>query len=205
LVDLGANETTQANAGKQITASEIPQCRKHNPINHRRSVMRKTMQRAGTLAILTVGLVLSANATAAGPQEKKAAKNSTAASGDVLTSLHQAKTLLDTAIHDYDGHRAKAVEELHHALHELSPHHHNKGAKGTGATATATKEAEKVANKEAPKGTTPGETQAQSDMQLKQALQILGGLNGQIPAAHPKASEHLRNAVSELNVALKIK
>jgi hypothetical protein len=153
------------------------------------------------MAILMVGLLLSANADAK-PQEKKAAKNSTTASGDVLTSLHEAKTLLDTAIHDYDGHRAKATEEIHHAIHELSPHH--KSGKGTGTAAT-TKTAEKVANNGAAKGTTPGETQAQSDKQLKQALQILSGLDGQIPAANGKASQHLRNAVSELNVALKIK
>jgi hypothetical protein len=167
--------------------------------------MRKSILQASVLAVLTGGLVMTPIAAASAPPAGTAKSNSgkssttTGASADVLTALHQAKTLLDTAVHDYDGHRAKAVGEIHHAIHELTPHGH----KGTKANAVAT--AEKVAEKQAPKTTTPGENQAQSDMQLKQALQILGELNGKIPSTHTKAAGHLQTAVEELNVALKIK
>jgi hypothetical protein len=169
--------------------------------------MRKIILQASVLAVLTAGLIVTPTAVASAPPAGTAKSNSgknttpatTGANTEVLTALHQAKTLLDTAIHDYDGHRGKAVGEIHHAIHELTPHGH----KGTKANAVAT--TEKVAEKQAPKTTTPGENQAQSDMQLKQALQILSELNGKIPSTHTKAAGHLQTAVEELNVALKIK
>jgi hypothetical protein len=148
---------------------------------------------ASAIAVLGLGLILApAAAKAPAKSPPKAAAKSTTATGNanVVATLHQAKTLLDTAIHDYDGHRAKAVQEIHHAIKELAPHTlHKKGAA--------------PAVKNANPGATPGETQEQSDKQLKQALQLLSSLNGQV--SHAKASTHLQNAVGELNVALKIK
>jgi hypothetical protein len=144
------------------------------------------------VAALSVGL-FAVPASAANPPATKAAKATTTTSS-TLTALHQAKTLLDTAIHDYDGHRAKAVEEVHHAIKELSPHHNGVGHKGakTAAAATGAKQT-----------TTPGETQQQSDAQLKQALEILSGLHQN--QGNAKVGTHLTNAITELNTALKIK
>ena len=51
-----------------------------------------------------------------------------------LVNLHAAKTLLEKADHDYDGHRAKAVQQINHAIEELHPHHAN--AATTGKTTT---------------------------------------------------------------------
>lgn len=152
--------------------------------------MRNIKWQVATVAVLALGLVLTPVANASFlPTKVKTAKPATPAQnhGELLTALHQAKTLLDTAIHDYDGHRAKAVGEVHHAIHELSQHH-----KGTAPKAAATAT------------TTPVETQAQSDMQLKQALQILSEVGGNIPKTH-KAVGHVQTAIEELNVALKIK
>lgn len=146
--------------------------------------MRKTMLQAGVLAVLGLALVVTP-ASAKFPPVKGASK--AANSSGTVTSLHEAKTLLDTAIHDYDGHRAKAVEEVRHALHELAPHH-----KGTA----------KAGAKGGQANTTPGENQAQSDTQLKQALKILSSL-GETPSA--KANGHIQTAITELNTALKIK
>jgi hypothetical protein len=106
---------------------------------------------------------------------------------EVVTALHNAKLLLDTAIHDYDGHRAAAVGEIKHAIEELDRH---LAKKVEGPTLT----------------TTPGETQAISDAQLKQAHEILTELSGHIPAKqHPKAVEHVGKAVEQLAIALKIR
>ena len=149
------------------------------------------------VASLAIGLMLTP-AQASPPVKPTPAKSSAAAANahaELVTALHQAKTLLETAIHDYDGHRAKAVGEIHHAIHELTPHHKH--------VANAEKAAEKPANGAAT--TTPGENQAQSDKQLKQALQILSGVGGQIPKHHAKAAGHITTAIEELNIALKIK
>src|ERR1700721_3053679 len=168
------------------------------------SSMRQNMWQIAIVSVLALGLVLTP-AVATPPVKAapaKAAANSSTTS-EVVTALHEANTLLDTAIHDYDGHRAKAVGEVHHAIHELSSHHHK-------STNGATTPAAKVAAKEAKPAngaatTTPGENQAQSDKQLKQALEILSGLSGSLPKNHAKASGHVQTAIEELNVALKIK
>jgi hypothetical protein len=157
------------------------------------------------MAILSVLALVVSPVLAAPPAKTTTGKAaaSTTNTGELVTTLHQAKTLLETAIHDYDGHRAKAVEEIHHAIHELTPHHHHKAANAaTGAAKPAARE-EKPANAAAT--TTPGENQAQSDMKLKQALQILSGLSGQFPKNHTKPAGHIQTAIEELNVALKIK
>jgi hypothetical protein len=156
------------------------------------------MWRAMVWAILAGGLAITP-VSAGGPTKANSGKASTATTGttsEVVTGLHQAKTLLDTAIHDYDGHRGKAVSELHHAIHELTPHTQHKAtgaAKGNAAKGNAAKGAKET--------TTPGENQAQSDAQLKQALQLLSGLE----VSNAKAATHIKNAIGELNVALKIK
>jgi hypothetical protein len=155
--------------------------------------MLRDMWRAMVWAILAGGLAITP-VSAGGPTKANSGKASTATNettSTTVTALHQAKTLLDTAIHDYDGHRGKAVSELHHAIHELTPHTQHK------ATGAAKGNAAK-GNKET---TTPGETQAQSDAQLKQALQLLSGLE----VSNAKAATHIKNAIGELNVALKIK
>lgn len=182
--------------------------------------MQLNVWRAAVWAVLAMGLAITPGYSAGAPPKTNSGHTSTPAANantnEVLTGLHQAKTLLETAIHDYDGHRAKAVEELHHAIHELTPHNHNnnnsgnKGHKtGANVAGAAKGNAANAAKGNAAGGakqtTTPGETQAQSDAQLKQALQLISGLSGQIPNTHPKAETHLKNAVGELNAALKIK
>lgn len=163
--------------------------------------MRITLWQATAVAALGLGLVIAPVAEANGPAKTATKKGAKGNASAALESLHQAKALLETAIHDYDGHRAKALEEVHHAIKELTPHVQGKGKGG----AAANKAANNAANAGNKLGTTPGETQAQSDKQLKQALEILASVNGQIPAQHTKATTHVGNAVGELNTALKIK
>ena len=160
--------------------------------------MRLNLLRAMILAIPSLGLAVASAAAANSsvPAKSNTGKATAApAANATVTTLHQAKTLLDTAIHDYDGHRAKAVEEIHHAIKALTPHHTHKApaANGTKTNGGAGKQT-----------TTPGETQAQSDAQLKQALELLNGLNAN-QISNAKAATHLQTAITELNTALKIK
>lgn len=161
--------------------------------------MRVNLLRAMVLAIPALGLtIVSASAANTSVPKNNTGKAAAAAASPTanptVTTLHKAKILLETAIHDYDGHRAKAVEEIHHAIKELAPHH-------TGHKATGTTAAKGTGAKET---TTPGETQAQSDAQLKQALELLNGLNAK-EISNAKAVTHLQTAIAELNTALKIK
>ena len=170
--------------------------------------MRLYFWRSMVWSFLALALAVSSSPASTGPVKTNTGKSAPPANanngnnGNAVTSLHQAKKLLDTAIHDYDGHRAKAVSEIHHAIHELSPH--TQGQKGTKAQGEAKNAANAGQGNGAGKQTTtPGENQAQSDAQLKQALEILGGMGGQIK--NTKAAKHIENAIGELNVALKIK
>jgi hypothetical protein len=112
----------------------------------------------------------------------------------ILQGLHQTRTLLHMANHDYDGYRAKAVHQVTKAIHTLDPPH---------PRTTAPKKPA------APPLPRPNEPQAVSDAQLKQAigqlnviLNQLGSLPGDAHAA--TAMAHVRSAVADLNVALKI-
>ena len=111
----------------------------------------------------------------------------------ILQGLHQTRTLLHMANHDYDGFRAKAVHQVTKAIHALDPPH---------SRTTPKKPA-------APPMPRPNEPQAVSDAQLKQAigqlnviLNQLGSLPGDAHAA--TAMTHVRSAIADLNVALKI-
>jgi hypothetical protein len=191
---------------EKVVIGIVPAQTKRHPMNFnklRRSIMGLRLLQVAVFSALSLGLVLTSNATAGNPPAKTP-PNKTSNTGNTgqvaaeyLTALHQAKTLLDTAIHDYDGHRAKAVGEIKHAIHLLTP-------KTAAKTTPAVVQEEKAATT-APTTPTPGETQAQSDKQLKEALQILSEIGGQFPKNHPKAAGHVETAIEELNIALKIK
>jgi hypothetical protein len=124
-----------------------------------------------------------------------------------VTALHQARKLLATADHDYQGHRAKAAHLVTQALHELSGHQQqgtNKGAGGNGANANKNGQAGNGNNGNANNGQANKMPQAQSDAQLQQAIQLLNGVSGKLTNA-PKAAGHIQAAIAELTTALKIK
>jgi hypothetical protein len=155
--------------------------------------MRKSKWQLALSAALGVALVSTSVSAAPGatrPNTGKTHPKGTAnANTNAVTVLHQVHGLLATANHDYDGHRAKAVHHVSQAIHELGGTH-----KGTNKGANAN------ANGNGPAIREP---QAQSDAQLQQAIQLLNGLQGQV--ANAKAAEHLKEAIAELNTALKIK
>ena len=110
-----------------------------------------------------------------------------------LIKLRVAHELLASADHDYDGRRAKAMEEIHKAIHEIEGKHH----KGAGAPTVAVKTA-KVKNH-------IKESQAASDAKLREAMGILSGVQAEVNAHHPKAMGNVNAAMGHLKVALNIK
>jgi hypothetical protein len=156
------------------------------------------------LAVLGFGL--ASTASAAPPTRALSAARNTTINGQVMgtitansgvtAALRQVHTLLATADHDYNGHRAKAAQHVAQALRELGGHHAGTNHKaGTGPGRAAGQNAA---------GNRARLPQAQSDAQLQKALQMLSGLGGQIQN-HPNAAGHVQSAITELNTALKIR
>jgi hypothetical protein len=115
-----------------------------------------------------------------------------------LQSLRQAHKLLVNADHDYDGHRARAAEEVHKAIRELEGTHRAKTVQSGVAPVVTTKPA-KV------KQPAIHEPQAVSDGQLAQALTILQGVQTELTSHHPKALANVKAAIGQINTALKLK
>ena len=147
------------------------------------------------VAFLT-GLVLASTATAqtVTPPVREPANAA------VIKTLISAHKLLAEANHDYDGHRAKAAQEVHEAVMALGHHRHPKAQPGTTPNNGAGVP---------PKGGNGGqqkthEPQSVSDGQLQQAQQLLQAALTQL-GNHPKAAASVKAAIAEINLALSIK
>jgi Skp family chaperone for outer membrane proteins len=138
--------------------------------------------------------VSTAMAQAAAPTAKQAVHE------ELIQTLRAAHRLLLAADHDYDGHRAKAAEEVHKALKELG-YHHKKPQSGSTPSHGAAGPA-KAAHAGQPKIHEP---QATSDAQLRQAQQLLQGTLMPLSVKHPKANANVKAAIVEINTALGIK
>ena len=149
------------------------------------------MSRRNAVWVLALALgvgLLAASAAEAKRQGKKKPPSPFAAQ---ITALEAANALLAKADHDYQGHRVKAMKQVHAAIHVLkagtkAPKSPFKGPKGTG-----------------------GLPQDQSDALLKQAMEQITAVqtqlaNVQAPRATAAAAD-LAVAVTELQTALKIK
>jgi hypothetical protein len=164
--------------------------------------MSHSTYRLVPLAVLGFALVSTASAADARPVGGRGTaisgpvKGANTANSGATATLRQVHTLLATADHDYNGHRAKAAQHVTQALRELGGHHAGANHKaGTGQGRAAGQNAA---------GNRVRLPQAQSDAQLQKALQLLGGLGGQIQN-HPTAAGHVQSAITELNTALKIR
>ena len=143
----------------------------------RKSFANNWLSIVAVLAALTAVSTFSQTVQAA----KHKAPNPTAEQ-----ALRTAYGLLAIADRDYQGHRAKAAAEVHHALRELGFRHEHKVVEG-----------KVIAEKDM------HEAQQRSDAQLRQAQQILQGI--QIVGNHPKAANHVQAAIGEIGTALTIK
>ena len=148
------------------------------------------MSRRNAVWVLALALgvgLLVASATEARPGGKKPPSPFSSQ----ITALEAANALLAKADHDYQGHRVKAMKQVHAAIHALkvgakAPKSPFKGPKGGGNL-----------------------PQDQSDALLKQALDQITTVQGQLANVQdPRAtaaSADLATAVTELQTALKIK
>lgn len=159
-----------------------------------------------SFSFLAVILIFTTPASAAKVNKKSTGNGTNAGSlfSAQVAELHGIINLLQSANHDYKGHRAQAVHDIHQAIHALHPGANknkspSKGGKATGNTVAA-------------KGKNPGngqsankEPQTVSDAQLKQAISQLNTIQGQLKAAPPVAVNSIQSAVKELQIALTIK
>lgn len=136
------------------------------------------------LGVLAAGLLLAAGASAAPRQ-------TTPANAQAITQLKAARTLLNNAKHDYDGHRAKAVHEVTKAIHALE------GTHGRQAAHLGKSKGNK------------NEPQSVSDALLQQALQQLKAVQKQLGSSNTGdvtvASAAITRAISDVETALSIK
>ena len=143
-----------------------------------------------------------------------------------VAELNTTIKLLQAADHDYKGHRAQAVHDIHKAIHALHPTAKNnkfstKGkqvagknniAKGKNLAKKPSVKGKNLAKKPSVKGknlakgkSVNKEPQAVSDAQLKQAIAQLNTVRGQLKVAPPAALKSIQAAVKQLQVALTIK
>ena len=148
--------------------------------------------------LLLVPAVARAQAPTTGAAVKQAVKL------DELASLKSALVLLEGANHDYKGHRAKAVHAVHAAIHEIE--HHGPKHVPTPPAVAAAKAAAKASAPKTASVPPVHEAQAASDTQLVAAEQLLSKVFAELTTTgrHPKAIGHVKIAVQELQVALKI-
>jgi hypothetical protein len=136
------------------------------------------------------------------PQQQQQTPDTT-----LVTELELAKSVLEQAKHDYDGHRASSIADLQKAIDMLSHHDQGKDDKKGKKDEKSTTE-EKPQAKEKPKQAQPG--QAKSDNLLRDAHNRLSAIHRQMTTGkasdlHKKAAAEVDNAMSEIDAALKVK
>jgi hypothetical protein len=119
---------------------------------------------------------------------------------ELIETLKKAHSLLVNADHDYDGHRAKAAEEVRKALEDLGDR--PKKARATVAPTIGGVVAAVPVRAAQPKMHEP---QAASDAQLREAEALLEGALAHLNGKHPNAHKNVRAAIAEIKVALAIK
>lgn len=151
--------------------------------------------------------------SAQNPANQGKNKNNKNQQNPVSVELHSAKQLLESANHDYAGHRANAAHEVSLALHQINHPGGAQGQKpnggngGNGANAgkkNGNNPAKAKNNAKVGQGKMT-EPQAVSDAQLKQAAQIITVAMGQLPPAQVQAKTHLQSALREISTALTIR
>jgi hypothetical protein len=124
-----------------------------------------------------------------GADTVSAQKGTKKAADQVLaTQLESIRTTLNTANHDYKGHRAAAVHHVSHAIH-LTRH---------------AKPHPNPAEHFQPAKTGNNEPQSVSDAQLQKAITALQALTVPATKHQAKVQEHITTAISELQTALKV-
>ncbi len=120
----------------------------------------------------------------------------------LINELKTTKDLLENKVDfDYQGHRVEAISQIDQAIRAINqngkPAPKNGNNKGTNAKGKK--------GSTGSSGSSSGATQKQSDARLRQARQNLATILGQMGARFAQAQTHIKDAIKELDTALKIK
>jgi hypothetical protein len=143
------------------------------------------IRKAVLAAMLCSAAFLAASATA---DAQKGVKKQTP-NAPIVSQLHTTIGVLKQADHDYQGHRVKAIQQIHVAIKALAPgkHRHVKAPSGNGKL---------------PQNVSDGLLQ-KGIQQLNAAQTALANSVG--PGNRPAAAAAIQNAIAELQTALKIR
>jgi hypothetical protein len=120
--------------------------------------------------------------------------------------LAEVYVTLAGANHDYDGHRAAAMGQIHSAVKMLDHNVLKKGTPMQKAVALQEEKAMETAKAIAQKSATVHENQAVSDKQMQLAAKALANVRPTlINNKQKKILEHVDNAIKEIAIALKIR
>jgi len=121
-------------------------------------------------------------------------------------ALGEAYILLAGANHDYDGHRAKAMHQVHEAIKILDAGILKKGTPVQKAMAAQEERALAAAKEGAKAAPKVHENQKASDDQLRAAAKLLLEVRGVLAAnKQVKPLEHVDNAIKQIDIALKVR
>ena len=169
-----------------------------------------------TLATATL-LLLSGTALPQNPakQGKKLAQQQKQAVEKVADSqvkqteaerLRAAYIFLAMANHDYDGHRAKAMAQIHDAVHLLDASIMKNGTKGQKVLAHDEDVAAARAKFVAKHSAKVHEPQALSDLQMREGLKLVASVQPVVAKRkQPRVLAHVDKAIEHINIALRIR
>jgi hypothetical protein len=187
------------------------------------------------LVMVSTGPEGQAQTTSGSPVTPAGGSGGTA-NASVIQSLQSVKMILEKADHDYQGHRAKAVMEVSAATRALEHHAAANNAANpnqpggsvrpgistngqqpktspkqnpTGNAGSSSAQTPKTPTGQNSSGTTPKEPQPESDNQLRQALQQLKAIEGQLKGeqggGRARAAACVQKAIQELDAALTVR
>lgn len=153
---------------------------------------------------LLVGLTAPAIADGQKPHHQGNPKDT---QGGLIGDLRSAHRLLAEANHDYEGHRAQAAKEVHQAIKELKGEHHGKKGDHSKPCDHAKQCKHPSSDKESKHGKEAAvhEPQAISDAQLRQAESLLQKVQAELNTRSPKAATKVKEAIAQIETALKIR
>ncbi len=159
--------------------------------------LRPLSSRFAVPAALVVGLIL-ANA-----DQSRSEPQSPAVKVQEVSVLKNAYILMAMGDHDYDGHRVKAMHQVEEAIKKLDHSIMKDGSKGQKVVATDDEIKAARAEFHARQQGKVHEGQEMSDLQMREAGQLLAKVHESLTAKkHAKVKEHVNKAVKEVEVAL---
>lgn len=152
---------------------------------------------------LAVPAALLAGLMFTGAGQSRSEPQSPAAKVQEVNVLKNAYVLLAMGDHDYDGHRVKAMHAVEEAIKKLDHSIMKDGTNGQKVVATEDEIKTARAAYHARQQGKVHEGQAMSDLQMREAGQLLAKVHESLPAKkHAKAKEHVGHAIKEVEIAL---